>query len=292
MTAVGIGAGGAPPVDVYNADGSVRFSYLAYDAGLRGGVTVATGDVDGDGTDDIVTGAGAGGGPHVKVFDGATGRLLVEFFAYDPAFAGGVSVATADIDGDGRAEVVTGAGPGGGPHVRVFGGTSAKLINEFFAYDPAFRSGVNVAGADTDGDGRAEIVTGTGAGAPLVRVFAGLDGRLLREFMAFDPQFFGGANVGGGDLDGDGRAEIVAGAGTGSRPLVRVFSSTSEVVAESFAYDVGFRGGVRVAVTGGDLVTGAGIGGGPHVRRTKLSGVVVEQFFAVDAAFLGGVFVG
>ncbi len=69
---------------------------------------------------------------------------VASFFAYDPAFSGGVTVAAADLTGDGVAEIITGAGPGGGPHVRAFnlaGGTPIELTS-FFAYDPAFSGGV------------------------------------------------------------------------------------------------------------------------------------------------------
>ena len=88
---------------------------------FTGGVFVAAGDVNGDGCADIVTGAGAGGGPHVRVFDGRTGTETHGFFAFAPAFTGGVRVAAGDVNGDGHAEIIIGAGPGGaarGPRVR------------------------------------------------------------------------------------------------------------------------------------------------------------------------------
>jgi hypothetical protein len=78
-----------------------------------------------------------------------TATEVVGFFAYAPQFAGGVRVAAADFDGGGIARVVTGAGPGGGPHVRAFqvaaGSVTATL--SLFAYDPGFTGGVFVSGA-------------------------------------------------------------------------------------------------------------------------------------------------
>src|SRR5438552_4479324 len=82
---------------------------------FMGGVRVAAADVNGDHVADIVTAAGPGGGPHVRVLDGATGHESLGFYAYDSTFPGGVFVATGDLDGDGVAEIVTGAGEGGGP---------------------------------------------------------------------------------------------------------------------------------------------------------------------------------
>ena len=77
------------------------------------------------------------------------------FYAYHPLFSGGVSVATGDLDGDGVAEVITGAGPGGGPHVRVWriaGGTATEILG-FYAYSPYSPGGTFVAAGDMDGDG-------------------------------------------------------------------------------------------------------------------------------------------
>src|SRR5262249_45460189 len=138
-------------------------SFYAFDPAFPFGVYVACGDVDGDGLADVITGAGAGA-PFVRAFSlaGGTVTQIASFTAYDAPFAGGVRVAAGDVNGDGVAEIVTGAGPGGGPHVRVFslsGGSPLELAS-FYAYDPAYAGGVFVAAGDVNGDGRAEVVTG------------------------------------------------------------------------------------------------------------------------------------
>src|SRR5439155_224923 len=113
----------------------------------------------------LAVGADAGGGPNVKVYDPATGAVLANFFAYAANFTGGVTVAAGDVDNDGRADIVTGAGPGGGPHVRVFSGANpAQVLIEFFAYAPNFGGGVFVAAGDTNCDAKADIITGAGPG--------------------------------------------------------------------------------------------------------------------------------
>src|SRR5262249_14942973 len=114
---------------------------------FTGGINLATGDIDGDGKADIITGAGPGGAPHVRAFRADGTPLLGNgFFAYDTGFHGGVSVAAADLDGDGRADIVTGAGPGGGPHVKAFA-NNGTLLASFFAYAPNFGGGVYVSAA-------------------------------------------------------------------------------------------------------------------------------------------------
>ena len=93
----------------------------------------------------LVMGTGAGTGPAVRLVTALDDRSLVP---YDTVFLGGVNVALGDIDGDGIADVITGTGFGGQPHVRVFSGTDLHVIASFLAYDPGFLGGIDVASGD------------------------------------------------------------------------------------------------------------------------------------------------
>jgi hypothetical protein len=192
----------------------------AYNPMFLGGAFVATGDVDGDGVSDIITGADTGGGPHVQVFSGRTNALLHSFFAYASTFTGGVRVAAGDVNGDGRSEIVVSPGAGGVPTVLVFDGVTRQLVHAFNAYSTAFRGGVFVATGDANGDGRADIVTGADAGGgPHVRVFNGINATELYGFYGSLSTFTGGVRVSTRDFDGDGKAEILVGTGNGRRDL-------------------------------------------------------------------------
>ncbi|HEY1378322.1 MAG TPA: hypothetical protein VGF55_16100 [Gemmataceae bacterium] len=364
----------ANQVNVFLSDGS-EVSFNAF-PGFNGGVRVATGDATGDGITDVVVAAGPGGGPHVKIIDGAAlttpgitqaqiqalaDHPLKQFFAYDAGFAGGVFVAVGDINGDGFKDVITGADAGGGPHVKVFNTAGINSIDpnhpgplpfvlySFFAYDPNFHGGVRVAAGNVGGDNGGpshpghpsdELITGAGpGGGPHVRVFSinlndstRLDG--IGQFFAYTAAFTGGVYVGSGvvtnnfDEVGDPNetfpafADIITGAGPGGGPHVIVWrldngastGFTFRPAASFFAYPAGFTGGVTVGTMVDsthdnvvDFVTGAGPGGGPHVRKwlgqqlsdltsppqTYTPGQIgAPGFFAYDAKFTGGVYVG
>ena len=311
--AVGADAGGGPRVKVYDSlTHQLKFDFFAFAPTFTGGVRVATGDVTGDGVDDIVCAAGSGGGPHVRVFDGVTGKLVREFMAYDPKFTGGVYVAVGDVNGDGKAEIITGAGKGGGPLVKIFDGGTGTLLDEFMAYGATFTGGVRVAAGDVTGDGLADVITGAGpGGGPHVRVFdetrvhptwSLLATSQLRVEVfgtyAFDASYTGGVFVAAGDVNKDGKAEVIASQGSGAGARVRIFrGSDAQLVGDVAPFTGTTTDGVRVATVsapgGGDVVV-VGTGKGAAKTRTLMNGTfsTLNDLPVFDPAFQGGVFVG
>ncbi len=297
---MGTGQGSGPQVTLFRRDGTVIRRFFAYDSALRCGVNVGIGDLDGDGVNEIVTGAGAGCSPQVRVFDQlGRAKFTNGFYAYEPHVKTGVFVAVGDLDGDGVGEIVTGNGPGGGPQVRVFNRFGTPTIGGFFAYDKNFRGGVYVATADFNGNGQYDIVTGVGVGGgPHVRTFNNNGVAKRPGFMAYSPTFNAGVHVGAGDVNGDGKEEIITGSGPGGSPQVRLFSKEGNVVVSNgwMAYASDFRGGIFVdgADTDQDgtdeVVTSVGSMGSPTIRVFEPNGSVIRhEFLGLTESFKNGV---
>jgi hypothetical protein len=192
--------------------------FLAFDASFRGGVTLATGDVNGDGRPEIVAGSGPGQPAEVRVFD-AAGKELYRFSPFGD-FNGGISVGAGDVDADGRAEIVVGtlAAPA---RIRVFDG--ATQLGPTILPFPAGAAGAEVAVADVKGDGDGLVVAGESTGgSPRLSLIDPVTGSVVVAREPFGPSM-NGLRVAAGDLNRDGRDEIVAASGFGGDSLVYVF---------------------------------------------------------------------
>jgi hypothetical protein len=185
-----------PRVRVFDQSGGLLQDFLAYDANFRGGVRVASGDANGDGREDVITAAGPGGGPHVKIFDANNPNFVIDqFFAYDASFLGGVYVAAGEIDGvPNRTDIATGAGEGGGPHLKVW---SAAPFQRYFTKAERFvgaannLSGIRVGVANLGGATQQSVYVGFGANfSPAFSTFNS-DPRLsafrMRDFISGVP---------------------------------------------------------------------------------------------------------
>ncbi|HVK15152.1 MAG TPA: PQQ-dependent sugar dehydrogenase [Gemmataceae bacterium] len=311
IVAAGSGAGSDAVVTVFDAvTGEERTRLPAFEPGFTGGVRVTTADVTGDQVADIIAGAGPGGGPHVKVFDGVTGAVVRDFFAFEPTFTGGVYVAAADFDGDGFADVAVSADVGGGPRVRVLSGSTGETIADFFALETTFTGGTRVSTGDVTADRVPDLVVSAGfGGGPRVAVFdgasvaAGSPTRQGADFFAYEDTLRNGTFVSAADFDNDGFADLVTGAGPGGAPRVTVFSGQEFLagrqtrLADFFAGDTGLREGVTVAVAdanGDDLpeLVAAPVGGAGRVTAYHAGDATSVREFDAFPGFAGAVFVG
>ena len=205
----GEGRGGLPQVRGFDPTGQpTETNFLAYDASVTSGVFVALGDVLGTGTPQIVTGTGRGVRTEVRVYDldGTDSNLRIH--PYHSGFTGGARVATCDLDGDGRAEIVTSPGAGWIPEVRVYRGST--LWFSFIGGSSSMLQGLFIACGDLTGDGRPEIIVANGANAsPEVRIYElhnskGSPVRRIDSALAESPKFHGGVRIAVVDVDGDG----------------------------------------------------------------------------------------
>ncbi len=182
-----------PTVKIFDLNGTLEKEFVAYNIDYKGGMNVVVGDLDNDKKAEIVVAPHQGILPKVKVFDN-NGKLKKEILAYSPQFSGGVNIALADIDKNSKLEIITGAGPGGGPHVQAFGYDGVKLVS-FMAYGSNMKQGVEVKGMDWDGDGSMDIITAPGPGAgPHIKIFDRFGG-FQQEFFPFSSTFTYGINI-------------------------------------------------------------------------------------------------
>lgn len=213
----------------------IHLPWEAYNA-TGGGIHLAMGDVDGDGLDEYVLGLGTGGGGWIAVLDDSSHqnallkRIQIEWGTYNTG-NGEVFPAVGDLDGDGKAEIVAGLGTGSQGWIEIFGNASTGYRHlewrqvSWPNYNAA-NGTVHPAIGDLDGDGKSEFILGLANGSGgWIEVLQSAAGNYAHQsWIQVHWPAYNSANgttwPSAGDIDGDGRAEIVAGLGQGSQGWV------------------------------------------------------------------------
>jgi FG-GAP repeat protein len=248
-------ANGADSGAVYvysGATGAQLFRILGGVAGDQFGFAVAAaGDVNGDGTPDLLVGARGEdvGGPNAGaalVLSGLNGSLIhrIEGRAAHDLF-GGALCSLGDLDGDLSPEFAVGArwsdanGESSGS-VEIFRGSDGASLFKLdgIAAGSLFGSSVACAG-DLDGDGLNDLLVGSpgsdlfGSNSGCVSAFSGANGTELYRWLGDAAGDALGVSVAGAqDVDGDGTSDVVAGAvgadtGGASSGAVYVYSGAT-----------------------------------------------------------------
>ncbi|XOU95015.1 MAG: FG-GAP repeat domain-containing protein [Candidatus Kerfeldbacteria bacterium] len=181
----------------------------------------------------------------------------------------------------------------GGPQVIIKNYLGETLTN-FFAYDSSLRFGMTATSIDLGTDGISEFIIAPGVGAePLVRLFNSA-GYQIAEFMFYTSNMRAGINMAAGDIDDDGRVEIVAVPKQGAAPHIRILDSYGNLESQFYAYAETFRGGVSIALADVDndgmfeIITMPESSAGPQVRVFEKDGTLVSQFWAYAPTIRGG----
>jgi hypothetical protein len=282
--AVATATGAARVMAFDGATGATIADFTPFAATGTGGAFVSTGDVNGDGRADLVVGSGVGRAPEVRVFAGqslgtappavvanasakvATPALVTAptpihtFTPVGATAAYGVRVAAGDLNGDGKAEVVSASGNSVYSHQLSHvndrfaptrrGAVLKTVVASKQATFPfaADTQGVFVAVGDFSGTGRNDIAAGFVAnGRARVRVVNGTDMKtMVMDAYSFNPGADGGVVVAMRDVTGDGKAEVFAASGLG-QPVVRVLGGGVGGLTRSFsAFPANYQGGVYI----------------------------------------------
>lgn len=170
------GGTGIPRVRVFERDGTMIKQFNAYESTMRSGMTISAGDVDGDGSIDIVVGPRIGGGSTVKAFK-FDGTEIASFLVGSVNYRGGADVAAIDVDGDGKAEIITGYLQTIGPSVKVFK-QDGTVMRKTTPFSTKYAGGLRVDAGKLRGRGVIITMPSTDY-VPLVKLYDAVTGDRL-----------------------------------------------------------------------------------------------------------------
>lgn len=124
---------GGPHIRIFDKNGGLKGQFFAGNEEFRGGLNIDAGNLNKDRKEEIAITPRGNSMPYILIYD-ISGKLLSSFLTYNENFKKEIDVKIADINSDYKNDIITSAGTGGGPHIRVFD-MQKNLIKQFFAYN-------------------------------------------------------------------------------------------------------------------------------------------------------------
>jgi hypothetical protein len=219
------GAGGGAVRVFSGEDGSLLAARRPFGRSYRGGVNVAVGDLDGDGSAEIVAGRD-GTGSGVRVYAGGSFTLMASFRAFPQFDAQGVSVTVANVERHGA--VIAVAASGRTPVLRLFD-PSGSIVSTFRGFTGS-GFGTTITSADLDGDGFDELAVARSTASNRVRILDPVARAVRASFTVggvVDPAY--GVRLGTLRSSVDAHDTLLVGNGPGSPVAILAFDDLTGV---------------------------------------------------------------
>lgn len=223
------------------AGNRVRNGFFVFESGYKGGDKIARVDLDGNGQRDLLVVS------KNKILAWRDdGQIFMWLYPYTVNYQGELRVAAGDLNKDGYLEVYVAPSPGYPLPIKIYTRHGRQMKRDWYPFGENYFGGYSLAVGNVSNGDKNDLVVAKASSEPLVSIFD-YNYNLAYQWLAFDKRAGYGVNVAAGNVDGLGAEEIIAGAGKGGKPMIRIFDKQGKQIGSEFtAYGALDKPGIEV----------------------------------------------